>query len=77
MVMLHHSIRARSGQLPPIDDTVFDKRSPPPIRSSAVSLVGLNQIVYCHDILIIILQDILWLVMSLNSHKIIIYLKLS
>ena len=29
-------IRARSGQLPPLEDTVFDKRSPPPIRSSAV-----------------------------------------
>ena len=29
-------IRARSGQLPPLEDTMFDKRSPPPIRSSAV-----------------------------------------
>ncbi|XP_065889827.1 protein FAM149A-like isoform X2 [Dysidea avara] len=25
---------ARSGQLPPLEDTVFDKRSPPPIRAS-------------------------------------------
>ena len=46
MVTQYDFIRARSGQLPPLEDIVFDKRSPPPIRSSAVC-VCIMLLFYC------------------------------